>query len=359
MPFTRVDRELIRLIRAWIATGEIFASVQASLIADGGQLQCTYKPHRLKRWENIEMIRTVRAALYGASLLFFASCGAGHAADKPNVLVMGEDGDEQGAGTQTIAVARDTRVFNRVLEAITDELKQAGFDAFDERAIARGALKRERNETSLIDIARSVRQPPMDAVVIFAVYTGARKLAYTTEVYVRITSRILNVKTGEKLGGYEVTSPHGWRAPINCEQDCLVEAIGKNAMGLAGELGVTLARQLAVLKSSPVPAPRSAGVSSVYTLIFAGFTPDDLNGVEEYLVAFKGYKLHQPIKNASSGRQYRYESDSDSARLNRNLQMMLERLGAEGRISFSTAENTFTVENIRSDKAAAPASGRP
>jgi hypothetical protein len=296
------------------------------------------------------MRRLIRAA-YCVTLM---TCGTtcAQAAEKPNILVMGEDADELGADTHIVAVARDTRVFDRVLEAITEELTQAGYNAYDERAVVPDAFKQTRAPADLIKAARAVRRPPIDAVVLFSTYVGARKLAYTTDVSVRITARLLDVRTGEKLGGAEVTSPKGWRAPVNCERECLVEAIGKNAKTLAGDLGATMARKLGTVTFPPSAPPSGANkLPSGYTLVFAGFTPDDITGVEEYLVAFKGYKLHRPVTASSRGTQYWYEIDSDSTRLNRNLRMMLDRLGAEGRITFSADDNTFTVEHTVSEKA--------
>ena len=37
------------------------------------------------------------------------------------------------------------------------------------------------------------------------------------------------------------------------------------------------------------------GMSTAYTIIFSGFTPDDITSIEEYIVAFKGYEHHRPV----------------------------------------------------------------
>jgi hypothetical protein len=276
-----------------------------------------------------------------------------NAAEKPNVLVMGLDADDGRTGTQIGVVARDTRVFAQVMQAISDELERASFDVYDERAVTLEAFKQNRvgrTEAELLDIAKSVQRPPMDAVVIFSVYAGARKLAYTTDVYARITGRIVNVRTGQKIGGFEVTSPRGWRASLSCERDCLLEALSRHTKTMGADIGGVLAQQLAAQAFAKRPGksgPTRNGLESAYTLSFAGFTPDEISGVEEYLVAFKGYKLHRPITTAPRGVEYWYEIDSDSARLNRNLRMMLDRVGVDGRISFSSVDNTFTIEKTK------------
>ena len=283
-----------------------------------------------------------------------------YAEDRANILVMGEDADERSATLDTVVVARDTRVFKQVLEAISDSLAQDGFDVYDERAVTLDNFKQNRvgrTEVELLDIARSVQRPPIDAVAIFTVYAGARKLAYTTDVYTRITGRVVNVRTGQKIGSFEVTSPRGQKAPAGCERDCLLEVIGRNAKALGGDLGTVLSQQITTAEAANRTTAK--GTPSVlpgaYTMVFAGFSNDEISDIEEYLVAFKGYKLHRPVTTSPRSIQYWYEIDSDSARLSRNLRMMLDRVGAEGRITFSSTDNTFTIEKGVAAKAHAPA----
>jgi hypothetical protein len=298
----------------------------------------------------------MRFSIIALALMWCIAPMTAHAVEKPNVLVMGLDAEEQQAGSHIGIVARDTRVFAQVMQAIGAELENAGFDVFDERVVTIDSFKQTRvgrSEAELLDIARAVQRPPMDAVVIFTIYAGAKKLAYTTEVYARITGRIVNVRTGQKIGGFEVNSPRGWRASLACERDCLLEALSRHTKTMGADLGGVLSQQLVSLAFDKKTKGGTArnGLPTAYTLVFGGFTPDDISGVEEYLVAFNGYKLHRPITTAPRGVEYWYEIDSDSARLNRNLRMMLDRVGVEGRISFSSIDNTFTIEKF---SAAAP-----
>ena len=94
---------------------------------------------------------------------------------------------------------------------------------------------------------------------------------------------------------------------------------------------------------NPAAAKAPLRTTNAYTLIFTGFTADDIAGAEEYLTAFKGYKLHHPTASSSHAVQFAYEIDADSGQLTRNLHMMLDRLGADGRLTFSTADKTYTV----------------
>lgn len=291
----------------------------------------------------------MRSSLIALAVMWCLAPLAAQAVEKPNVLVMGLDAQEQGAGTQIGIVARDTRVFTQVMQAIGIELERQGFDVFDERIVTLDSFKQNRvgrTEAELLDIARTVQRPPMDAVVIFSIYAGAKKLAYTTDVYARITGRIVNVRTGQKVGGFEVNSPRGWRASLSCERDCLLEALSRHTKTMGVDLGGVLAQQLATLTYDKKQGGKAGrdGLPTAYTLTFSGFTADDMTGVEEYLVAFNGYKLHRPVTSAPRGVEYWYEIDSDSARLNRNLRMMLDRVGVEGRINFSSVDNSFTIE---------------
>ena len=285
----------------------------------------------------------VRLCLFAAlcALTLLASFAA-HADSRPNFMIMGLDADEQGTDTRTIAVGRYTRVFTRVLDAISEQLRGAGFDTYDERAL--DAAIAARTETALVGVARAFDKPPMDAVVFFTVYTGARRLAYTTEVYVRITGRVLNAGTGERPGAFEVTSPKGWRAPFNCERDCLVEAVGKSAKALATDVSGTLAQKVALAgsarstqKVAAVAKPRLS--PDAFRLSFAGFSAADVDAALEYLVAFKGYKSHRAIGSA----EYAYEYRGGAAALTRDLRMMLDRIGTEGRVSYSSDDHFFKI----------------
>lgn len=304
------------------------------------------------------MKRAISAVFSGLALMSCAAVPPAGAADKPNILVMGEDAKEPGgSGMQIIVVPRDNRVFKQVLEAVSDQLNLEGFDVYDERVVTLDDFKQDRHgrtDDELFDIARSVKHPPIDTVVVFTVYAGTRKLSYANNVYTRIAGRALNAKTGLKLASFEVTSPREWMAAPDCERDCLLEVIGRNAKALADDLGAVLARRLVMAyydNREPVAAagPGASAMPTAYALVFGGFTPEDISGVEEYLAAFGGYKGHRPVRSSMRHNEYWYETTSDSARMNRNLRLMLERLGAEGRVTFSG--NTFTVEKIAHRKA--------
>lgn len=285
-----------------------------------------------------------------ASAMFLISCASMpvpvNAADKPNILVMGEDADLD-------TVPCTSRVFKRVRAAVVNQLHDEGFNVYDETAVtlddfAQGRCR--RTDAEIVDVARKVQRPPIDVIAVFTIFGSKKQLSYTTNVKTRIEGRLLNVKSGQNLGNFEVDSPKEWVAPVKCDRECILEVIGTNAKTLAGDLGAALGIKLNAMLtdggSSSANAARSSGkgLATAYTLKFDGFTPDNISSVEEYMVAFSGYKHHRTVTCGLRNCEYWYETESDNARLNRNLRMMLDRLGIKGRVQFSG--NIFTVQKI-------------
>ncbi|MBF0249839.1 MAG: hypothetical protein HQL35_04320 [Alphaproteobacteria bacterium] len=278
---------------------------------------------------------------------FTSACTSSYpasAAEMPNVMIMGEDSDAD-------TVPRNSRVFKRVLNALSEELNNDGFNVYDETAVslddfAQGRVR--RTDAEIIDIARSVKRPPIDVATIFSIYASASKMSYTTKIRTRVEGRLLNVKTGQHLGNFEVELPQPDNAPADCNRECVLETVGKNAKILAQDLGAVLTTKLAhiVDGGSSVPASSSAGsdLPTAYSLVFNGFNTDEINRIEEYMVAFSGYKHHRPTSSSMRHNEYWYETQSESGRLNRNFRRMLEHLGVEGRVAFSGSQ--FQIEKI-------------
>ena len=174
--------------------------------------------------------------------------------------------------------------------------------------------------------------------MIFTIYAGARRLTYTTEVYTRVAARIVEAKSGRKLGSFEVTSPRGWRAPVGCERDCLLEVIGKSSGTVAADLGTQITHRLATC------TPARAIPRSGYVLSFAHFSQQEMKEAEEYLVAFKGYRQHRNVSSTGTETQVSYTTDAKAPALARNLQMMIERLGLNAKIHTDSDGRTIRVE---------------
>ena len=269
---------------------------------------------------------------------------AAQAADKPNILIVGDDADVD-------SVPRHSRIFKRVLDAIAGELHLEGFDVFDEVAItaedfAQGRSR--RSDAEVIDIAKSSTRPPIDIVVVFSIYASADELKYTTKVNARITGRLLNTKSGQRLGNFEVESPRNWVAPADCPRECILEIVGKYSRNLAKDLGAVLAIKLAdiveagAVGTDDTAAKAAVDIGDAYTLVLSGFTPEEVMDIEEYLVVFTGYKTHRPIYSGTRHHELWYETTSKSSRLVRNLNKMLKHLAIRGRVTFAGSELTVT-----------------
>ncbi len=309
--------------------------------------------------------------------------GRALAGEQPNLLVVGEDADED-------TVPRNSRVFNRVLQAIQSEMGQLGFRVYDETAVSMGITnpaRIRRVDAELISVAQRVQTPPIDAVVIFQIYASVQKNNYADiiDLNIRIPGRMLQVQSGQGLGNFEVA--YGPRdlppLPPNCNRDCALEHIGAQAKQIGHDVGAVLAQKLATLSparqptaANPVtePAPiapppmpgmmpppppyppyppppvpggppsNCAGMTIGYTIVLRGFEGPEVLRIQEYLTAFKGYDHYRPVRAQMRYAEYWYESCADAARLERNMQMMIDQMGLQARISMRG--NRFEVDKI-------------
>jgi hypothetical protein len=264
----------------------------------------------------------------------------------PNILIMGEDVDPD-------SVARNSRAFKRTLNALANQLSDQGFSVYDETHItldgyAQGRVR--RSDAEIIDIARSVRRPPIDVAVIFTAFTDMRNKGYTNKMRTRIEGRLLNVRNGKRLGNFELASPEQAISP-SCKGGCLLEAQGEQTRMIANDLGAVLTEKLEWMVAGKQSSGKQSGGQSpvkplgAFTLVFDGFTPEEIMAMEEYLVVFSGYHSHRPIYNGYRRSEIWYESSISSAKLDRNLKMMLDEMKMRGLVQY--AGDTYTVKRIR------------
>lgn len=262
------------------------------------------------------------------------------ASDNPNLLVMGMDADRG-------AIARDSRVFRRVLDALNNQLHDMGFNVYDETTITLDNFvqgRSGRSDAELIDIARSVQRPPIDIMVLFTIYSQAEAQGYTTAVNSRIEGRLLNVKSGQRLGNFEVSSPAPWQTSASCNTPCRFEREGDYAKSLATDLGQVLGEKLAWQVNGGQHPSTESQLVVAYNLVFDGFSPVEVMAIEEYLVIFSGYQDHRPVYASQSRTELWYQSQIKTAKLHRNLQKMLTQLDLRGLVQFSG--NTYNISKI-------------
>ena len=278
------------------------------------------------------MFNLARATLAAAAL----ALAPGHAAADPlNLLVMGEDADLD-------TIERHTAIYDRVVQAISGELRARGLVVYDETAVTMefydlGRVRRP--DAELISLARSVQIAPIDAVTAFEIHAATVPSVYEglTELRLRITGRVIEIRSGQSLGGYEVSYRPGELPPLplNCRRNCQIAFVGDQAAQIASDVGAALAAQLTQLtpgtESREVPAadPGCGETPNTFTLAFKGFTAQDLARIDAFLTAFQGYAHHRPLVTGSVRSEVWYETCADTERLERNLRAMFEQTGAE------------------------------
>ena len=269
---------------------------------------------------------------------------------EPTVLIMGEDWDDD-------TIPRKSQVFERVIDAVANQLQQDDFKVINETMATQGAHAQgrvRRTDAELFKIANAVQTPPIDAVVTFKIYPRFKPSSTTTWMNALVTGRLLNVSTNESLGSFEVTLPEDVATEPNCHKNrlCALEYMGKYARILGQELGAALSIKLrrAAISSSASTAvgtnssKKKAALSQAYKLTFDNFRPNEFDQVEEYLVAFSDYNHHKVIQSTSRNVVVWYETNSDDARLKRNLRKMLRFMGVEGQVN--CVNRTCTVTKI-------------
>ena len=282
------------------------------------------------------------------------------AQQRPNIVVMGEDADED-------TVPRGNRIFNRVIRELAETMNLRGYNVYDETAAAMGITQPgrvRRRDAELIEVARAVQTPPLDVVAIFQIYASAQKSLYSDIVRpdVRVAGRLLNVRSGQSLGSFEVTGLQLAPLPLGCDRECLLERVGAEAKLLSSDLAQALTQKLdgiitprratdgsgigSVTEVVPGAGAAGAGAAGVgtegctgfptaFVIRVNGFSGAEVQAVEEYMRAFKCYDHHRTVRASTSQTEYWYETRIDSARLNRNLRLMLEHMNVGAQVTMS------------------------
>ena len=277
-------------------------------------------------------------ALASMTMMACASHPSPSFAGKSSVLVMGEDWDED-------TIPRKTQIFERVIDAVTNQLQQDGFKVINETmatgsAYVQGRVR--RTDAELFKLAKAIKTPPIDAVLTFKIYPQFNADATTTWMNALVTGRLLNVSTNESLGNFEVTLPEDVATEPKCNKSrkCALKYMGMHARVLGQALGSALSVKLKRASvqgssgsSATGKANTEAGLPQAYKLTFDNFSANEFDQLEEYLVAFSGYDTHKVIQSTSRNTVVWYETTSDDARLKRNMRKMLDFMGVQGQVN--------------------------
>ena len=236
-----------------------------------------------------------------------------------------------------------------MLDALQNQLGDAGYRVFDETALTMENFVQDRcrrTDQELIDVARSLDNPPIDVIVLFRIFAGAEQLDYTTKVQARVTGRLLDPHSGQRLGNFEFGK--GWTVSTECNRNCVVESVRERTELLAADLGAAIALQHGVGGGTVgEPAERIRQ----YVLVFDNFTSEDIARVEGYLQIFSCYDSHRPTEMSARHARYSYWSCIDPAKLSSNLNRMMQELQEDAGGTFNSivnmdGNNNFTVRKI-------------
>lgn len=275
-------------------------------------------------------------------LLFFVTStlafGNTNAASASKIVVVGNDAL---AGT----IPCGNRVFDVVSATLADRLTARGFQVFS-ASVSDISDRKDggcgHDKTAILQLVQSMKAPPMDIGVMFQIFPIRERKNGLEWLSARISADIIDISTSQTLGSAEANSSRPELLPSGCIGDCVLETASQHIGTLANDLAVVLALKLQTWTptAAKTPSERVAG----FNVIFINFDADDVTGAEEYLAAFRGYRTHRVVDCTISRCEYWYETDSDATRLNRNLRLMLDHLGIQGRIT--QADSRFIVDKI-------------
>ncbi|MBH90452.1 MAG: hypothetical protein CMF71_09545 [Magnetovibrio sp.] len=314
-------------------------------------------------------VKNLSMLIAGFALFFVSITGCANADTRsPTILIMAEDGDRE-------SLPRNSRISTRILNELVTQLNYNGYDVYDETAItlrthSKGRIR--RTDAELIDIAKSIKSPPIDVVGFFEVFANLDRKSYQNELRLRTVGRLLSVADGRRLGNWEAKLPnhrdHVWLLPNSCfpndkgvNRDCLLEAVGNDARILAQEVGSLISEKLAaqlVAANGDGMTSEKEGLKRGLTLVFDGFTSGDYQDIEEYLVVFSGYADHRLVRSSHLYTEVWYETTIEARKLERNIHKMMDILGWPYILNFSGNNYTIKAKNLRQGRSS-PAKSKP
>ena len=255
-----------------------------------------------------------------------------------NLVILAEDGDRD-------SIHGNNHINRLVLNALSTQISEYGFNVFDETAISFNRRPKTTNRRSygeLLESARSFDRPLIDTVVFFTVFTGSRKEAHTNEIRVRVIARLVNTRSGQILGTFELAEESNL-AP-NCIGDCYAERVSDMAVILGREVADVLGQKLS-LRFSREPAYHGdeSSVRGV-TMTFEEFNVFEREDIKSYLKIFSGYKSYQLLSSFHRHMELWYETSISHSKLNRNLNRMFTELEIKARVTYS--ENSYKIRRI-------------
>lgn len=163
------------------------------------------------------MRSSVGAVLFAVLLAVATGAEAAAAvAGEGNLLIMADDGD-------AASLRRDDPGLAAFVEALADRLGEAGWRMFDETAVTVGNFRQgrlRRSDAELVEIARMIPKPPVDTVVMAAVFARLQPAGPAMKLEVRAMAKVLDVCSGRRIATVERRPAEDWRLWPSCQGAC-------------------------------------------------------------------------------------------------------------------------------------------
>lgn len=301
-------------------------------------------------------MKFLKTAAMALAVMGCASTSGTYAQTPASVLVLTESDD-------TGSLDRNNRISRRVIAGFKNELNQEGYTVYDEAAVTGTTIDaniKRFDRGALANIAKnyltypgSDRQLTVDIVTTFVTYARIVDEGYAKSAKVRISGQVMDARSGQFFGEYELVDPTGGIAlPSTCNNsDCLLEEIGDHAR----EIGAAVAYEVTKLLQSHYGGNmdddgfKAPEAPLNYSLKFSNVTSAEVAEMEEYLVSFgradgpfPGYQSHKLTRSLGTTHYFEYVSTDSTAIVKRHLEKAMSILGWEGQVYVN--QNEFTID---------------
>ncbi|MCB1511162.1 MAG: hypothetical protein KDJ36_09670 [Hyphomicrobiaceae bacterium] len=318
------------------------------------------------------MISALRIATLFVMSLMLVQVAAPASAQTINVLILQQDGAR-------FELSRSNPIQKAVLNAWSAELNSptskkllkrrygiSGMDVYDETAVTSDFYNdrgRRRGDRELVKLARLVKRPAMDILVLYALKARAVTDPDTRVAMLILTMsyRALDVKSGRFLGGDNVDlDPNGVPmrgcatrlGNVGPDPVCVERFVARHGENLARDAASVTAMRLAALLGSAYQRSNLGGAApkggrpggrpvdrreqsrcpstpSTFVIVYQGYTQRQLKFIESSM-AHWACALNLNVNNASlTNASYAYKTRLNLGLLFRNIRALNEQLGVD------------------------------
>ena len=273
------------------------------------------------------------------SILLSACAGGNRSVEPVNVMVLVDDSSGE-------ALPSNHQGVKRLISQLSSGLHDAGINVYDNSALSLDDFSQYRSsmdKAALIDYARSIRKAPLDYIVLLSANTRITQLAHRTKISTRVNGEVISVNSGRIVGAFDAQGSDE-SAVSTCSRTCINSNVSDS---LIATEGLVVEEVLAALPDTKATQTKSSSNGSFvrdYTLIFDGFTADEMTNFDDYLEIFSGLKDMRMVESRYRYAEMWYRSSIGTAKLNRNLHRMLGELDLKGLVKLEG--NTVTIKKI-------------